>query len=63
MAHILLTGGSRGIGAAIADRLADAHTLAVQSTGGDLPADFADPAAPADLWARSLDRLWLPRLR
>lgn len=57
MAHILLTGGSRGIGAAIADRLRDAHTLAVQSTGGDLPADFADPAAPADLWRRALDRL------
>ncbi|MEN2747379.1 SDR family oxidoreductase [Sphingomonas sp. T9W2] len=57
MAHILLTGGSRGIGAAIADRLRDAHSIAVQSTGGDLPADFADPAAPADLWARALDRL------
>jgi len=57
MANILLTGGSRGIGAAIADRLRDAHHLAVQSTGGDLPADFADPAAPGDLWRRALDRL------
>ncbi len=57
MANILLTGGSRGIGAAIADLLRDDHALAIQSTGGDLPADFADPAAPADLWTRALDRL------
>jgi NAD(P)-dependent dehydrogenase (short-subunit alcohol dehydrogenase family) len=57
MAHILLTGGSRGIGSAIADRLRGDHALAVQSTTGDLPADFADPAAPADLWTRALDRL------
>jgi NAD(P)-dependent dehydrogenase (short-subunit alcohol dehydrogenase family) len=57
MAHILLTGGSRGIGSAIADRLRGDHALAVQSTTGDLPADFADPAAPADLWVRALDRL------
>ncbi|MEP9403142.1 SDR family oxidoreductase [Sphingomonas sp. VNH70] len=56
MANILLTGGSRGIGAAIAALLADDHQLAVQSTTGDFAADFADPAAPAELWARALDR-------
>ncbi|MDJ0276341.1 SDR family NAD(P)-dependent oxidoreductase [Sphingomonas sp. 2R-10] len=57
MAHILLTGGSRGIGAAIADRLRGPHAVAVQATRGDLAADFADPGAPTDLWARALDRL------
>ncbi|KQN39276.1 3-oxoacyl-ACP reductase [Sphingomonas sp. Leaf407] len=57
MANILLTGGSRGIGAAIADTLRPDHALAVQSTSGPLAADFADPAAPADLWARALDAL------
>ncbi len=57
MANILLTGGSRGIGAAIADRLRGSHDLAVQSTTGAFAADFADPAAPADLWARALGSL------
>ncbi len=57
MANILLTGGSRGIGAAIADTLRADHALAVQSTGGDLAADFDDPTAPADLWVRALDLL------
>ncbi|WP_033922961.1 SDR family NAD(P)-dependent oxidoreductase [Sphingomonas sp. 37zxx] len=57
--HILLTGASRGIGAAIATAFdADPGVrIACQSTSGDLAADFADPAAPADLWARALDRL------
>lgn len=53
--HILLTGASRGIGAAIADALGGADVrLARQSTRAFLAADFADPAAPADLWARAL---------
>ena len=56
MANILLTGGSRGIGAAIADALS-AETLAVQSTRGDYAYDFADPAAPRALWDAALAEL------
>ena len=52
MANILLTGGTRGIGAAIAARLADHIVFATGSADGDL----ADPATPARLWAAALDR-------
>ncbi|HCB75039.1 MAG TPA: 3-oxoacyl-ACP reductase [Sphingomonas bacterium] len=56
--HILLTGASRGIGAAIAEALDSADVrLARQSTRAFLAADFADPAAPADLWRRALVEL------
>ena len=53
--HFLITGASRGIGAAIAAALtSDAtRTVALASTDGDL----ADPATPARLWQSSLDRL------
>ncbi len=53
--HILITGASRGIGAAIAEALTtDANkTVALASADGDL----ADPAIPARLWQTSLDRL------
>ncbi|MDK2761961.1 MAG: SDR family oxidoreductase [Sphingopyxis sp.] len=53
--HILITGASRGIGAAIADALTtDAtRTVALSSADGDL----ADPATPDRLWQASLDRL------
>lgn len=61
MANILLTGSSRGIGAATADLLrargvtvighattaVDEHTIA---------ADFTDPSSPARLWADALNR-------
>lgn len=58
MTHILLTGSSRGIGAAIADAFdASDVRLARQATASHLAADFADPAAPRDLWARALDTL------
>ncbi|MBJ7439232.1 MAG: SDR family oxidoreductase [Sphingopyxis sp.] len=53
--HILITGASRGIGAAIAAALtSDAtKTVALSSADGDL----ADPATPEHLWQHSLDRL------
>jgi 3-oxoacyl-[acyl-carrier protein] reductase len=54
---ILLTGSSRGIGAAIHRSLEAAGASVLgQSTRGDLPADFADPAAPAALWREALAR-------
>lgn len=56
MANILLTGGSRGIGAAIATALST-QTLAVQSTRGAYAADFAEPRAPRELWDRALASL------
>ncbi|MES2338822.1 MAG: SDR family oxidoreductase [Pseudomonadota bacterium] len=62
MTNILVTGSSRGIGAAILQALdTDGVTAIGQSTqgsaGGALAADFADPAAPRDLWDRTLARL------
>lgn len=53
--HILITGASRGIGAAIAQRLSreDVRLVGTGSADGDL----ADPATPARLWASALDRL------
>lgn len=56
MANILLTGGSRGIGAAIAKALSG-HTLAVHSTRGAYAADLADPRAPGELWERTVAAL------
>ena len=57
MTTILLTGSSRGIGAAIATSLAgDGVTLIGHGTRTGISADFADPAAPARLWAQALDR-------
>ncbi|SOB78671.1 NAD(P)-dependent dehydrogenase, short-chain alcohol dehydrogenase family [Sphingomonas guangdongensis] len=56
MTKILVTGASRGIGAAIMTALGSADVMALgQSTRGALAADFADPAAPRDLWAQALD--------
>jgi len=58
MTNILLTGASRGIGAAALGLLrASGADVVGQSTGGDVPADFSDPAAPGELWARALDLL------
>ena len=53
--HILITGASRGIGAAIAAALTTEATkvAALSSADGDL----ADPAVPDRLWQTSLDRL------
>jgi len=53
--HILITGASRGIGAAIAGALTGDATrvAALSSADGDL----SDPAIPERLWAESLDRM------
>jgi 3-oxoacyl-[acyl-carrier protein] reductase len=51
--NILLTGGSRGIGAAIAQRLSAHNVVAMRSADGDL----SHPETPAKLWAIALDRL------
>lgn len=53
--HILLTGGSRGIGAAIAEALSQGDTRVVSLSSKD--GDFADAATPARIWADALDRL------
>jgi len=58
MTNILLTGSSRGIGAAIASALTLPDvTLVGHGTASGIPADFADPAAPQQLWQAALDRL------
>jgi NAD(P)-dependent dehydrogenase (short-subunit alcohol dehydrogenase family) len=53
--NILLTGASRGIGAAIAERLsgADVRLLALSGKDGDLN----DPAVPGYLWGRAIAEL------
>ncbi|HEX8389402.1 MAG TPA: SDR family oxidoreductase [Sphingomonas sp.] len=55
MTNILLTGSSRGIGAAIAMALRrDGVTLIGHGTKSGISADFADPTAPARLWEQAL---------
>ncbi len=55
MTNILLTGASRGIGAAIAERVSGANVrlLALSSADGDLN----DPASPKMLWDRAIAEL------
>ncbi len=55
MTNILLTGASRGIGAAIAARLSGEGMTHVTTSSAD--GDLADPETPARLWASALDRL------
>jgi NAD(P)-dependent dehydrogenase (short-subunit alcohol dehydrogenase family) len=58
MTNILLTGSSRGIGAAIAVALDRPDiNLVGHGTRSGIPADFADPAGPLALWQAALDRL------
>ncbi|WP_394647706.1 SDR family NAD(P)-dependent oxidoreductase [uncultured Sphingomonas sp.] len=59
MTNILITGASRGIGAAIAEALEAVPGVVVagQGTSSGIAADFADPAAPDRLWAEALERL------
>ena len=53
--HILITGASRGIGAAISAALTSDRTKVVALSSAD--GDLADPATPDRLWQGSLDRL------
>lgn len=53
--HILITGASRGIGAAIAKALSTDATKVVALSSAD--GDLSDPATPDLLWRMSLDRL------
>lgn len=57
---ILLTGSSRGIGAAIAEQLRTrgAKLIGHATTAADdtIAADFSDPAAPTALWREALER-------
>jgi 3-oxoacyl-[acyl-carrier protein] reductase len=59
--HILLTGASRGIGAATLDALRSAgHRVAGQSTAGNaelIAANFTDADAPRRLWEQAFERL------
>jgi len=55
--HVLLTGSSRGIGAAIADALEPDARLIGHGTRSGIAADFSDPAAPRALWDAALERL------
>lgn len=58
MTNILLTGSSRGIGAAIASALNQPGIALIgHGTNSGIPADFADPTAPAALWQAALDQL------
>jgi len=53
--NILITGASRGIGAAIVVRLAAEEVKLVGTGSAD--GDLADPETPARLWASALERL------
>ena len=56
--HILLTGSSRGIGAAIAQAFAaDDVTLIGHGTASGIAADFVQPGAASALWQTALDQL------
>jgi 3-oxoacyl-[acyl-carrier protein] reductase len=59
MTNILLTGSSRGIGAAIAATLSATTDVRLvgHGTASGIAADFADPAGPSSLWNRALAEL------
>jgi NAD(P)-dependent dehydrogenase (short-subunit alcohol dehydrogenase family) len=57
--NILVTGASRGIGAAIMQALTGHSAVGHSTRGGDalLAADLGEPGAAERLWAQALDRL------
>jgi NAD(P)-dependent dehydrogenase (short-subunit alcohol dehydrogenase family) len=56
--HILLTGSSRGIGAATATAFVDDDVRLVgHGTSSGIPANFAEAGAAAELWRKALDAL------
>ena len=57
--HILVTGASRGIGAAILSALAGHRAVGHSSQGGDhrIAADLATPGVTQGLWNEALERL------
>jgi 3-oxoacyl-[acyl-carrier protein] reductase len=58
MTNILLTGSSRGIGAAIVRALAcDSVTLVGHGTASGIPRDFSKPGAPEALWDAAVEQL------
>lgn len=59
MINILLTGSSRGIGAAIATALSDLPDIAFagHGTASGIAADFAHPGGPRHLWDAALEQL------
>jgi 3-oxoacyl-[acyl-carrier protein] reductase len=54
-AHILVTGASRGIGAAIVARIEEEDAKVIGMSSSDF--DLSDPAAPGRLWQTALERL------
>ena len=58
MTNILLTGSSRGIGAAIAQAFAgDRVSLVGHGTASGIPADFSAPGAAEPLWEAAVEQL------
>ena len=53
--HILVTGGSRGIGAAIVDELSDDNVLVHATSSAD--GDLSDPAAPSQIWEAAMEQM------
>lgn len=53
--HILVTGGSRGIGAAIVDELSDDNVLVHATSSAD--GDLSDPAVPSEIWHNALQEM------
>ena len=53
--HILVTGGSRGIGAAIVDELSDDNVLVYATSSAD--GDLSDPTVPSAIWHNALQEM------
>jgi 3-oxoacyl-[acyl-carrier protein] reductase len=53
--HILVTGGSRGIGAAIVDELSDDNVLVHATSSAD--GDLSDPAVPSQIWEAAMEQM------